>query len=102
MLLAKSEGMVVSEPAYKRWYKTARWQRLRDQQLQSHPLCAMCEPRTVIAKVCDHVEPHRGDEVKFWSGPFQSLCTNCHSSSKQRIEKGGKVRPRIGLDGWPE
>ncbi|EQA96840.1 hypothetical protein V475_20370 [Sphingobium baderi LL03] len=92
----------VAEPAHKRWYKTARWQRLRARQLASEPLCAMCHPRVTSATVCDHKEPHRGDEVKFWTGPFQSLCASCHNSDKQRIEKGGKPRPRIGPDGWPE
>lgn len=90
------------EPVYKRWYKTARWQRLRAAQLAEHPLCAMCLPKPTVATVCDHKEPHRGDEVKFWSGPFQSLCKPHHDSDKQRIEKGGKPKPVIGIDGWPE
>ena len=92
-----------NEPVHKRWYKTARWQRLRAMHLAGEPLCRMCkvERRTTPATVCDHVEPHRGDWDKFWAGPFQSLCKQHHDSDKQRIEKGGKARPRIGLDGWP-
>ena len=82
-------------------YGTARWQRLRDRQLWDEPLCAMCKQPTP-ATVCDHVEPHKGDEEKFWNGPFQSLCAEHHNSDKQRIEKGGKPKPRIGKDGWPE
>lgn len=79
------------------WYGTARWQRLRARQLQAQPLCAFCAARGLVitATVCDHTEPHRGDEVKFWAGPFTSLCKPCHDSDKQRIEKGGKPRPRI-------
>jgi 5-methylcytosine-specific restriction protein A len=88
----------VSEPGYKAWYKTARWQRLRELQLGEHPLCAFCKR---IANVCDHEQPHRGDEERFWAGPFQSLCKPCHDSDKQRIEKGGKPKPHIGTDGWP-
>lgn len=78
---------------YRRWYKTARWQRLRAQQLRSHPLCEMCEAdgRLTPATVCDHRTPHRGDEAAFWSGPFQSLCDaapwRCHSRRKQQIER---------------
>jgi hypothetical protein len=53
------------------------------------------------ANTCDHVERHKGDAEKFWTGPFQSLCSNHHSSDKQRMERGGKRRPMIGLDGWP-
>lgn len=92
--------MASAEPAYKAWYKTQRWRRLRAIQLAREPLCAMC-PRPTPATVCDHVEPHRGNAVKFWCGPFQSLCAPCHNSDKQRIEKGGTPRSRIGLDGWP-
>jgi 5-methylcytosine-specific restriction protein A len=92
---------MTDEPPYKRWYKTARWQRLRAAQLYADPLCSMCKPRIVAATVCDHVEPHRGDETKFWNGPFQSLCKRHHDSDKQRIEKGGKPKPTIGNDGWP-
>lgn len=91
-------------PAYKAWYKTARWQRLRASHLADNPLCVMCwnEGRTTIATICDHEKPHRGDETKFWAGPFQSLCASHHNSDKQRIEKGGKPKPRISLSGWPE
>jgi 5-methylcytosine-specific restriction protein A len=93
----------MEEPPHKRWYKTARWQKLRARQLEAHPLCAMCQPRRVtVATVCDHVQPHRGNVIRFWSGPFQSLCAPCHNSEKQRIEKGGKAKVRIGPDGWPE
>lgn len=89
--------------AYRRWYKTQRWQRIRAQQLNAEPLCAYCLNigRTTAATVCDHVEPHKGDERLFWHGPFQSLCKQCHDSDKQRIEKGGKPKQVIGLDGWP-
>jgi len=77
------------QQGWRRWYKTARWQKLRAGQLAADPLCCKCKAagRIVPANVCDHVERHRGDEVMFWSGPFQSLCTPCHSSEKQREER---------------
>lgn len=89
--------------AYRKLYKTARWLRIRTRQLRDEPLCRMCAAhgRVTPATVCDHVDPHRGDPVKFWGGPFQSLCDSHHSSDKQRIERGGKARPMIGEDGWP-
>lgn len=83
-------------------YSSARWRRLRAWQLSQHPLCALCLQigRTAEATVCDHVDPHRGDPVKFWSGPFQSLCQSCHSSHKQSAERTGRVRG-VGVDGLP-
>ena len=48
----------------------------------------------------DHVEPHHGDVNKFWLGPFQSLCKECHDSTKKFVEKHG-FRLDIGLNGWP-
>jgi hypothetical protein len=43
------------------------------------------------ATVADHIEPHRGDPVKF-AGPIQSLCLPCHSIHKQVLETSGHVR----------
>jgi len=38
----------------------------------------------------DHIIPHKGDESLFWDpGNRQSLCTNCHNRTKQRMEKSG-------------
>jgi 5-methylcytosine-specific restriction protein A len=89
-------------PDYKRWYSTARWKKMRALQLHSQPLCAMCRPRIVMATIADHEIPHRGDPVLFWDPDnLQSLCKMHHDSDKQRIEKGGKPKPTIALDGWP-
>lgn len=84
-------------------YNNERWEAIRTHQLQIEPLCRMCKDQGEYnpATVCDHIEPHKGNWTKFWSGPFQSLCSTCHSSDKQIIENGGTPRPRIGLDGWP-
>jgi 5-methylcytosine-specific restriction endonuclease McrA len=85
-------------------YNTARWQKLREGQLRAEPLCRFCMGRDVhvLATVCDHITPHRGDLESFWAGPFQSLCKPCHDGDKQRIERGGKPKPSIGLSGWAE
>lgn len=90
--------------AWRHWYWTARWRRIAKAQLDEHPLCAMCEGRGIVtaATICDHVEPHKGNVVKFWDiGNLQSLCAACHNSDKQSLEKGGNGRSVIGLDGWP-
>jgi len=89
--------------AYRSWYKTSRWQRLRYHQLQSEPLCRMCQQigRITAATICDHINQHKGDEALFWSGPFQSLCKQHHDSAKQSQERTGKAKPPTGVDGWP-
>ena len=77
-----------SEP-WRAWYKTARWQRLRWSVLVRDGFtCAMCGrlEGDTSKLVCDHVDPHRGDEAKFWAGPFQTLCKGCHDGEKQRSE----------------
>lgn len=83
-------------------YRTARWRRIRQAHFREHPLCKFCLERGIVtpATIVDHVGPHRGDINKFWLGPFQSLCLQCHVSTKHHIELHG-YRPDIGLDGWP-
>jgi len=73
-------------------YKTARWKRLREGQLNLQPLCMFCMDmgKVVSAQVCDHIKPHKGDD-KLFSDPdnLQSLCKKCHDSHKQRQESSG-------------
>jgi 5-methylcytosine-specific restriction endonuclease McrA len=73
------------------WYNHKRWLIRRLQQLQSHPLCALCLAQGTVtaATVADHVTPHRGDYDLFWYGPLQSLCKHHHNKVKQSIEERG-------------
>jgi 5-methylcytosine-specific restriction enzyme A len=84
------------------WYKSARWQRIRQHQLRNSPFCVYCRERGIAraATVCDHVIPHEDDVNRFWLGPFQSLCVECHNNIKRHEELDG-YRPHIGPDGWP-
>jgi len=79
------------EQPWRKWYKTARWQAIAKHQLTVEPLCETCSKagRVTMATVCDHRDPHRGDPVKFWNGPFQSLCAIHHDVTKQREEERG-------------
>jgi 5-methylcytosine-specific restriction enzyme A len=92
---------------YRRWYRTARWQRRRAAHLAANPLCANClrHGRVTVATVAHHKEPHRGDPERFWHGELESLCDaapwRCHSGDAQSQERGGKRRQQIGPDGWP-
>ena len=73
-------------------YSTKAWKRLRQNQLQDDPWCAMCAKQGHLtpATVVDHIEPHRGDERAFFlAANLQSLCKQHHDSAKQRFEKSG-------------
>jgi len=83
-------------------YGTARWKALRANQLRASPLCVSCQQLGIVtpATVADHVEPHGGDEHKFWNGKLQSLCKPCHDGAKQALEKTGRERG-CDADGYP-
>ena len=70
--------------------------------LRANPLCVTCgcRGRTTAATTVDHVEPHAGDPVNFWAGPFQGLCKTCHSAGKQSEEQTGRKRG-CDVDGKP-
>ena len=82
--------------------------------------------KTVPTDVVDHVEPHKGDQRKFWNTAlWQPACRWHHDVIKQVLERMfasgeiavaelwlnsatairlSKARPRkqtIGADGWP-
>ena len=92
----------MAKSKYSNWYADRRWRAKREAQLARHPLCVYCEERGRItpATVADHIEPHRGDRMKFWRGALQSLCASCHSSTKQR-EEAGSAPKGCDVDGWP-
>ena len=83
-------------------YNKRRWRRMAKAQLGNEPLCAECLKQGIItaATVADHVEPHRGDPTRFWTGRLQSLCGPHHSGTKQQEELLGFSKD-IGPDGFP-
>lgn len=79
--------------SWRKWYKTARWQKLRivifirDRFTCQMPGCGRLEGNT-SQLVCDHRRPHRGDEQLFWAETnLQTLCKPCHDGAKQREER---------------
>lgn len=61
---------------------TSKWVRASKNYLRAHPLCAECKlrGRRTPATLVDHIEPHRGDPVKFWDiNNWQGLCVPCHA-----------------------
>ncbi|MBT0778048.1 HNH endonuclease [Paracoccus pantotrophus] len=77
---------------WRKWYKTAEWQRLRWDCLASALFtCARCgvigQSRELVA---DHIRPHRGDRDLFFDpGNLQCLCATCHNRDKQAEERAG-------------
>lgn len=82
-----------ADQTWRKLYKTARWQRLRwsvlVRDLFTCQLCGHIEADT-SQLVADHVEPHGGNEEKFWNGPLQTLCKRCHDGLKRGLEKSDK------------
>jgi 5-methylcytosine-specific restriction endonuclease McrA len=86
----------------KKWYSTRRWKKIRAAHLASSPWCVRCarEGIRTAARVVDHVQGHidASWRERFWSGPFMSLCTNCHNAKTgretqaRRRAAGGGVR----------
>lgn len=91
--------MADTAASVKRWYRSARWARMRKAQLRRHPFCQCPHHRSLPAReeasVVDHKEPHRGRARLFWNpSNLQSMAKRCHDRYKQSQEKGG-----AGFDG---
>ena len=89
---------------YRALYGTQRWRKQALAHLATEPLCRLCSQlgRVRAATVCDHVNGHPANETEaqFWSGPFQSLCSDCHNGAKRQQERTGTLRG-ADADGWP-
>lgn len=76
--------------AWRRWYSTARWRALRlvvlTRDLFTCRRCGqVCGGKGEA--VCDHRQPHRGDEAMFFDADnLWCLCKPCHDGWKARIE----------------
>lgn len=79
------------ESSLKRGYDN-HWRKTREGYLAKHPHCAdifhIHGDNPVPATQLDHVVPHKGDKVVFWSrNNWQGLCTSCHS--RKTAAEGG-------------
>lgn len=79
-----------TEP-WRKWYRTARWARLRWQVLTDALFtCAFCGRAEADTSqlIGDHIIPHKGDEAMFFDrANVQCLCAPCHNGTKQRMER---------------
>ena len=68
----------------RKWYRTTRWQQMRDRKREEDPFCVECvkEGRPYVPWTdLDHIVPHRGDEARFYDySGVQGLCREHHSA----------------------
>ena len=78
---------------WRKWYKTARWQKLRMSVLVRDMFtCQMAGCGKVVMDtsqlVADHKQQHHGDPDLFWDERnLQCLCKPCHDKLKQKEER---------------
>jgi hypothetical protein len=84
---------------------TGQWDRASRLFRLHHPICKGCEAVGLVtpSEVTDHVEPHKGDQTKFWNRDmWQSACCWHHDIIKQKLEvmwsKGEIVTADLWLD----
>jgi len=68
-----------------------RWQKARETFLKRAPLCAECQRqgRVTLARIVDHVKPHKGDQDLFWdTSNWQPLCKPCHDRKTAGADGG--------------
>jgi 5-methylcytosine-specific restriction protein A len=73
---------------------TYRWQKLAKAYLRLHPFAVDVfgthEPgRVYVAEVVDHIIPHKGDQILFWSVSNLQGLTAADHSRKTALEDGG-------------
>jgi 5-methylcytosine-specific restriction enzyme A len=88
---------------YDSLYNLSAWRTCRAAFLRAHPLCVYCLElgRHTAAQVVDHKTPHKGDRALFFDQTnWQALCTSCHNSHKQRVDRGGR-RGGCDVNGMP-
>ena len=78
-------------PEHQKMYN-AQWRKVRKMHLAGNPLCVVCGRG---ANVCDHIKPHKGDWLLFYSpSNLQSLCTECHNKKTGIEFSFGKASPK--------
>ena len=88
-----------------RLYDSRRWRTLKNKIIaRDSAVCQLCGCLTTAgrsgpkAAEVDHKTPHRGDERLFWDEDnLWCLCKACHSTVKQREERGHRMQRQ---DGW--
>jgi len=83
-------------------YNTAAWKKLRLQVLKRDGwICVECRKRDRItaATDVDHITPKAKGGTDTMEN-LRAVCRTCHFE-KSAADRGYRVKPRIGLDGYP-
>jgi 5-methylcytosine-specific restriction enzyme A len=82
---------------WRKWYKTARWQKLRRAVLKRDKY--KCQQTGILligrypapnSPVADHIKPHRGNSDLFFDiNNIQAVSKSYHDGEKQRQERKG-------------
>lgn len=82
---------------------TYQWSKARTAYLLAHPLCVHCllNGMHTQANIVDHIDPHKGDQVKFWDHDnWQALCKRHHDIKTAREDGGfGRKTRRVSQRG---
>jgi 5-methylcytosine-specific restriction enzyme A len=78
--------------------KLTEW---RQRILAQEPLCRPCNEagRVTVATEIDHIVPLENGGG-YDESNVQPICTHCHQAKTAR-DRGYRVKPTIGSDGWP-
>ncbi|MEO3387336.1 HNH endonuclease [Mesorhizobium sp. CAU 1741] len=86
--------------AWRSWYKTARWQKLRLRIIERDVYTCQRTGIILVGKhpapdspVVDHITPHRGNEALFWDE------TNLHTVSKAYHDRLKQVEEQSAIKG---
>lgn len=86
----KAEVQFRRDRERQRLYNSARWRKIRKNQLAKEPWCAdhLARGEYVPATEVDHQVPHKGNKNTFFLGPFNSFCKICHSKKTHQETRG--------------
>lgn len=78
----------------------SRWAKARKGFLEKHPRCECDQhkgkPDAPPATVVDHIIPHKGDKVVFWTrSNWRAMSAPCHNSKTAREDGGFGHKGRI-------
>ncbi len=94
---ATARNRIRDAQPWRKWYKTARWQKLRwrvlvrDRFTCQWPGCGKIEADTSKLHA-DHTVKHGGVEERFFDEEgIKTLCQHCHNSRKQAEERAAQA-----------